>query len=562
MHYTNEGEMTRGHPTAGHDRPAGRFYASRSPVLAPTAMVASSQPLATQAALEVLRAGGSAVDAAIAGNAMLCVVEPTGAGLGGDLFAQVWDASRRELSGLNASGRSPLSLTLAGFQERGLARVPASGPLSVSTPGVVDGWQCLHRRWGRLPLALLLAPAIDYARRGFPVSEIIAAEWAAEARRLAGQPGFAATFLPGGRAPAAGESFSNPALAGTLELIARGGAEAFYRGPVAAAIEDCMLRHDGFLRATDLAAHRSEWVQPACADFRDARVWQLPPNTQGFVVLQMLNILSGFELAALGPEHPDWLHLLIEAKKLAYADRARHYADPEFASLPLERLLDPAYAAALRGLIDPRRARPVAPDACGPAARGDTVCLSVADADGNMVSLIQSNYHGMGSGVTPEGLGFVLQNRGELFSLEPGHANAYAPGKRPFHTIIPGFVTRGGEPWLAFGVMGADLQPQGQVQVLVNLLDFGMNLQEAGDAARLNHMGSPDPTGQPGSGTGIVYLEDGILAACGEALGERGHQVAPARGIFGGYQAVARDLSHGGWIGASDPRKDGQAAGY
>jgi len=554
--------MSDSGPRPGHDRPAGRAFASRSPVLAPTAMVASSQPLATQAALEVLRAGGSAVDAAIAGNAVLCVVEPTGAGLGGDLFAQVWDARSRGLAGLNASGRSPRALQIEHFRERELERVPAIGPLSVSVPGAVDGWQCLHRRWGRLPWQLLLAPAIDYARRGFPVSEVIAAEWADNARRLQDQPGFAATFLPAGRAPAAGETFRNPALAATLELVARGGADAFYRGPVAEAIYDCMRRHGGFLSASDLAAHDSSWVQPAFADYRGVRVWELPPNTQGFVVLQMLNILAGFDLAGLGPDHAQWLHLLIEAKKLAYADRARHYADPEFASLPLERLLDTGYAAALRGLIDPRRALPVAPAACAPAAQGDTVCLSVADADGNMVSLIQSNYHGMGSGVTPEGLGFVLQNRGELFSLAPGHANAYAPGKRPFHTIIPAFVTRDGEPWLAFGVMGADMQPQGHVQVLANLLDFGMNLQEAGDAARLNHAGSPDPTGNPGSGTGIVHLEDGILAACGEALAARGHQVAPARGIFGGYQAVARDHRNSCWVGASDPRKDGQAAGY
>ena len=554
--------MSGGGPRPGHDRPAGRVFASRSPVLAPTAMVASSQPLATQAALEVLRAGGSAIDAAIACNAVLCVVEPTGAGLGGDLFAQVWDAGRRELTGLNASGRSPRALQLAHFRERGLERVPATGPLSVSVPGAVDGWHCLHRRWGRLPGELLLAPAIDYARRGFPVSEVIAAEWADNARRLGDQPGFAAAFLPAGRAPAAGEIFRNPALAATLELVARGGSAAFYRGPVAEAIDDCMRRHEGFLAAADLAAHVSDWVQPAFADYRGVRVWELPPNTQGFVSLQMLNILAGFDLAGLGPDHPQWLHLLIEAKKLAYADRARHYADPDFASLPLARLLDPGYAAALRGLVDPARALPVAPDACAPAAQGDTVCLSVADADGFMVSLIQSNYHGMGSGVTPEGLGFVLQNRGELFSLAPGHANAYAPGKRPFHTIIPAFVTRNGEPWLAFGVMGADMQPQGHVQVLANLLDFGMNLQEAGDAARLNHVGSPDPVGNPGSGTGIVHLEDGILAACGEALAGRGHQVAPACGIFGGYQAVARDPRSGCWVGASDPRKDGQAAGY
>ncbi|MCC5793605.1 MAG: gamma-glutamyltransferase family protein [Chromatiales bacterium] len=540
------------------DRPAGPAGSSRSVVAAPRAMIATSQPLATAAGLGVLQAGGSAVDAAIAANAVQCVVEPTGAGLGGDLMALFWPAGARRPVALNAGGRSPGRLLPEAFSARGLTRIPPDGPLSISVPGAVDGWRELHQRWGRLPLPALLEPAIHYASEGFPVGEIVAGEWAENAGRLAHWPGFAETFLPDGAPPVAGTRFRNPALAATLRTLAHDGLAAFYRGPIAAALEAFLQRHDGFLTAADLAAHRSEWGTPLGARYRDCEVWELPPPTQGAVVLQMLNILQGFPLAGLGPADPDWLHLLVESKKLAWADRQQFYADPSCAEVPLARLLDPVYASALRQRIHP--ARPRSPDPSGAQpVHGDTVAIVVADADGHMLSLMQSNYHGMGSGLVPPELGFPLQNRGELFSLDPAHPNAYAPGKRPFHTVIPAMIGRAGLPWLAFGFMGADMQAQGQVQLIANLVDFRMPLQQAVDAPRLNHV-APRQAGDPPGGT--VCVEDGILAASGPALAARGHDVAPACGIFGGCQAVARDPEQGCWLGASDPRKDGHAAGF
>jgi gamma-glutamyltranspeptidase/glutathione hydrolase len=524
-------------------------------------MVATSQPLATEVGVATLQRGGSAVDAAIAANAMLGLTEPTGCGIGGDLFAIVWDGER--LHGLNASGRSPLSLPREHFARTGLRVIPERGPLSVSVPGAVDGWCELHARFGRLPLRDLLAPAIDCAREGFALTPVIAAAWAAGADALATSPGFADVFMPRGRAPAVGESFANPALARAYEAVAAGGRAAFYEGPIAAAVEQSVRGGGGYLGREDLAAHRSEWVDPVDTTYRGWRVYELPPNGQGIAVLQMLNILEGFTLGSLEWGSAEHLHLLVEAKKLAFEDRAKFYADPKFAAVPVARLVAKEYAAARRARIDLRRAA-LAPTH-GNAGAGDTVYLAAADDAGNMVSLIQSNYMGFGSGVTVAPFGFGLQNRGSQFALGPEHANAYAPGKRPFHTIIPGFAIRDGEALLAFGVMGAAMQPQGQVQVLSNLVDFGMNLQAAGDAPRVRHEGSTEPTDAPQwPRGGTVFLEPGFAPAALAGLRERGHAVEVTSHLapFGGYQAIRRDLRTSEYSGASESRKDGHAAGY
>ena len=543
-------------------RRIGEPFATRSEVLAPRAMAATSQPLATSAALEVMRRGGSAVDAAIAANAVLGLTEPTGSGIGGDLFAIVWDPKERKLHGLNASGRSPRSLTLEHFTSQGLKSIPPHGPLPVSVPGAVDGWFELHGRFGRLPMTEVLAPAITYARTGFPVTEVIADGWQRNAKVLEKYPGFSATFMPGGRAPLKGELFANPRLARTYETLAHEGRDAFYKGDIARAIAAYMKENGGFLSYEDLASHRSEWVEPVSVDYRGYQVWELPPNGQGIAALQMLNILEGFDLAKMGYGSADYLHVLAEAKKLVFEDRARYYADPDFAPAPVAQLLSKEYARERRALIDMSRAAQTYPAGEFPGTKSDTVYLSVAEPEGNMVSLIQSNFRGMGSGMTPGDLGFVLQDRGELFSLTPGHANLYEPGKRPFHTIIPAFVTKDGRPLISFGVMGGDMQPQGHVQVLVNMIDFGMNLQEAGDAPRLRHDGSSSPTDEVMTDGGELALEPGFDPAVIRELERRGHRMAKARGDFGGYQAIRRDPVTGAYAGASESRKDGHAAGY
>lgn len=551
--------MARG--AGAQRRPADLPFATRSEVLARGGMAATSQPLATQAALEIMRKGGNAVDAAIAANAVLGVVEPTGCGLGGDLFALVREAGKEAPLGLNASGRSPAGLTLARLKEIGLQAIPDHGPLPVTVPGCVDGWCELHARFGRLPLPALLAPAAAYAREGFPVSPIIARHWARNAALLERWSGFKQVFMPGGRAPAKGELFRNPGLAALLERIGREGRAAFYRGAAAQAMAAAVREAGGFLSEADLEAHRSEWVEPISVVYRGWRVWGLPPNCQGLTTLQMLALLSGHDLARLGFGSAAYAHLLIEAKKLAFEDRARWCADPAFAPAPLEALLSGKYASQRMKRIDPDRAADSFP--AGDPIGSDTVYLATADREGNMVSLIQSNYRGMGSGITPAGLGFVLQDRGALFDLEPGRANTYAPAKRPFHTIIPGFASRGKEAFLAFGVMGGDMQPQGQVQVLVNYLDFGMNLQEAGDAPRLRHDGSSSPTGSRMADGGRVALEPGFPADLARGLAARGHRLLPeGSGDFGGYQAILREERSGVLVGASESRKDGQAAGF
>ena len=545
------------------DRPFGQYFATRSVVAAKNGMAATSHPLATQTAVAILRQGGSAMDAAIGANAVLGLVEPTGSGIGGDLFAIVWDAQQRELRGLNGSGCSPQSLTLDALHAMGLERIPAHGPLSVSVPGAVDGWFTLHEAFGRLPMTDVLAPAIGYAEQGFPVTEIIAGYWAQDAALFKDYPGFADLYMPGGRAPLAGETFANPSLAETYRTIAEAGRAGFYEGQVARRIHEFMDANGGYLSEDDLAAHRSEWVNPVSTNYRGYDVWEIPPNNQGITVLQMLNVLEAYDLASWGPQHPDYLHTLIEAKKLAFEDRARFYADPRFVEVPVEQLISKAYAEQRRSLLDPDKASlDIAYGEPEILSVGDTCYLTTADADGNMVSLIQSNFRGFGSGLAVPDLGFGFQDRGELFSLDPDHPNVYAPGKRPFHTIIPAFVTQDGEPLMSFGVMGADMQPQGHVQILVNLIDFRMNVQEAGDAPRSRHEGSSDPAGAKMRDGGTVLLESDYDVDVVEELARRGHTVERARDGFGGYQAIQWDAVQQTYFAASESRKDGHAAGY
>ena len=544
------------------DRSIGKTFATRSEVIATHGMAATSQPLATQIALDILKQGGSAVDAAIAANAALGLMEPTGSGIGGDLFAIVWEEKTRRLWGLNASGRSPQSLTLQHFLDQGMERIPGYGVLPVSVPGAVDGWFELHDRFGRLPMTEILQPAIDYARDGFPVSAVIAAGWARNAQSLKKYAGFAATFMPSGKAPAKGEIFKNPRLAKTYSRIAKGGRDVFYRGSIAKEIAAHMKQQGGFLTADDLAAHRSQWVEPVGTDYRGYTLWELPPNGQGIAALQILNILEPYNLQEMGFGSADHVHTFVEAKKLAYEDRAKFYADPAFNEIPVAALVSKEYADRRRKLLDPQQAADSYPAGNPALETGDTIYLTVADADGNMVSLIQSNYRGMGSGITPGELGFVLQDRGELFSLEPEHPNVYAPGKRPFHTIIPAFVTRDGYRYMSFGVMGGSMQPQGHVQIMLNLIDFGMNLQEAGDAPRIYHTGSSQPTGEQMKDGGKVLLENGYPPETWRELEARGHRLGQRPGIFGGYQAIMWDNERKVYFGASESRKDGHAAGY
>ena len=548
------------HATA-NDRLTGKAFASRSEVIAKHGMAATSQPLATQIALDILKGGGNAIDAAIAANAALGLMEPTGNGIGGDLFAIVWDAKTQKLHGLNASGRSPKSLTLAEFQKRHLKRIPKFGPLPVTVPGCIDGWFTLHEKFGKLPMKDLLEPAIRYAEEGFPVSEVIAAGWRSGETVFKDYEGFAETFLRDGKAPRKGEIFQNRALASTLRKVAEGGRDAFYKGDIAETIDAFMKRVGGFLTADDLAAHTSTWVEPVSTSYRGYRLWELPPNGQGIAALQMLNVLEGYDLRGAGFGSPDHLHWLIEAKKLAFEDRAKFYADPEFHQLPTAELISKPYADKRRTLIKAHAGR--AYDPGNPSLEeGDTIYLTVADKDRNMVSLIQSNYRGFGSGLCPDGLGFCLQDRGELFDLRERKLNTYAPNKRPFHTIIPAFVTKYGKPYMSFGVMGGATQPQGHVQILLNLIDFDMNLQEAGDAPRVVHTGSSQPTGEVMTDGGEVNLESGFHYESVRGLLERGHKVQFAKGLYGGYQAIRYDAEHDVYYGASEVRKDGQAAGY
>lgn len=544
------------------DRVTGLPWATRSEVYAQHGMAATSQPLATQIALDILKQGGSAVDAAIAANAALGLMEPTGCGIGGDLYAIVWDAETEQLYGLNASGRSPQSLTLEKLRELAPKGIPAYGPLPVSVPGAVDGWFELHGKFGKLPMNEVLAPAIDYGRNGFPVSELISYYWRASARRLAEYEGFSEAFLRDGRGPRTGELWTNPLLANTYERLGKEGRDVFYKGEMARTMASFMERVGGYLTYEDFAAHTSEWVDPVSAHYRGWDVWELPPNGQGIAALQILNVLELYDVKEMGFGSADYVHLFTEAKKLAFEDRAKFYADMDFADVPVEWLISKEYAKERAALIDMQKAAQSYPAGNPHLETGDTIYLCTADEDGNMVSLIQSNYRGMGSGLCPDGLGFCFQDRGQLFDLEPGRANSYEPGKRPFHTIIPAFVTQDGEPIMAFGVMGGATQPQAHAQIVVNMVDFGMNLQEAGDAPRMLHSESSQPTGERMTNGGDLALERWYSEAVREELAKRGHKFRNRRGSFGGYQAIYRDPVTGVYSGASESRKDGHAAGY
>jgi gamma-glutamyltranspeptidase/glutathione hydrolase len=546
------------------DRSHDLAFATRSVVHAQNGMAATSHPLATQIAVDVLKAGGSAVDAAIAANAALGLMEPTGCGIGGDLFAIVWDPKTGRLHGYNGSGRSPRGLSLDTLREKAGDAIPSFGPLPVSVPGAVDGWFALHERFGKLPMKDVLAPAIGYANDGHPVAPVIAGYWVRSVARYGDFPGFREQFTLDGRAPRAGEIWRNPNLGRTYARIAREGRDAFYRGELPRVVEAYIREQGGYLAAADFAAHRGEWVDPVSSNYRGYDVWELPPNGQGIAALQILNILEAYDLKAMGFGSVDHIHHFVEAKKLAFEDRARWYADPAFSDIPVARLISEDYAAERRKRLDPARAARTV-EAGNPAlGRGDTIYLTTADASGMMVSLIQSNYRGMGSGMVPPGLGFMLQNRGEQFVLADGHPNTYAPGKRPFHTIIPAFITRDGKPWISFGLMGGAMQPQGHAQIVINLIDFGMNLQEAGDAPRIHHDGSTEPQGQVlvMNDGGEVQLESGFRYETIQGLMDRGHKVTFANGPFGGYQAIARDPETGVYAGASESRKDGHAAGW
>lgn len=546
--------------TYSQDRVTGLDFATRSEVIAQNGMACTSQPLATQAALDILKSGGNAIDAAIAANAVLGLVEPTGNGMGGDLFAIVWDAKTKKLYGLNASGRSPYNLTLDYFKENGYDKIPSVGPLPVSVPGCVDGWFELHNKFGKLSMSDILVPAINYARNGFPLTELIAYYWGSNSRSLKQFPGFEEIFMPGGKAPEKGEVFKNPYLANTLELIGKEGCDVFYKGEIAEKIVAYVKEQGGFLSLKDFENHTSEWVEPISTNYRGYDVWELPPNGQGTAVLQMLNILENYNIAEMGFGSPEYMHLFVEAKKLAFEDRAKYYSDPDFNQLPIEGLISKEYGEKRAALINEKRAARAYP--AGELEQGNTIYLTTADKDGNMVSLIQSNYRGMGSGMTPEKLGFILQDRGELFALKEGHMNVYEPHKRPFHTIIPAFITKDGEPFISFGLMGGAMQPQGHTQIVCNIIDFGMNLQEAGDAPRMSHSGSSQPTGEIMTDGGEVFLESGFSYQTIRELMSKGHKIGYAKGPYGGYQAIMWDSVNKVYYGASESRKDGQAAGY
>jgi gamma-glutamyltranspeptidase/glutathione hydrolase len=541
----------------------GRGQATRSVVYARHGMVCAAQPLAVQAGLEILKEGGSAADAAIAVDACLGLMEPTSCGLGGDLFAILWDPKSGKVVGLNASGRAPLALSIDKVPPEKDGTIPLFSPYSWTVPGCCDGWFELHAKYGKLPMSRILAPAIRFAEEGFPLSPVIASDWGNSVHVFKDKPGFAQVFMPGGHPPAEGEIFKNPALAKTLRVLAEKGRDGYYKGPIADALVRYSKANGGFFAAEDFAKHCSTWDQPLSTDYRGYTLWELPPNSQGLAALQLLNILENFDLKAMGRGSADFWHVMAEAKKLAYADRARYYADPAFAKIPLERLNSKAYAKQRAALIDMKHAAMT--DSPGDMAlnRKETTYLCAADESGLMVSLIQSNYTGFGSGYVVPELGFGLQDRGGLFSLHKGHPNALEPGKRPFQTIIPAFLSRDGRPLMAFGVMGGDMQPQGHAQVVVNLVDFGMNLQEAGDAIRFHHTGSSEPTGTVMTDGGVLHIEDGLPDSVLAELASRGHVLeGESVGAYGGYQAIWRDPVTHVFAGATEKRKDGCALGY
>jgi gamma-glutamyltranspeptidase/glutathione hydrolase len=542
----------------GYDRITGEKFASRSEVIGQNGMVATSHPLATQIGLDILKQGGTAVDAAIAANIALGLMEPTGNGIGGDLFAIVWDAKTKKLHGLNASGPAPKNISIDYFKQQGLTKIPSYGPLPVTVPGAVDGWVKLHERFGKLKFTSLFEPTIEYAIKGFPITETIAYYLDRSQKRFENYPNFNEVWVKNGKMPQKGEIFKNPQLASTLKTIAENGREGFYEGHIAQTMVEFIQSQGGFLSYDDLAGFHSEWTPPVSSNYRGYDVWELPPNGQGIAALQILNILENYDLKTMGLYSSEYIHLFTEVKKIVFADRAKYYADPHFADIPLKELISKSYAKERAKLIDLNNVS--ATDEPGILKSGDTIYLTVADKYGNMVSLIQSNYRGMGSGMMPPGLGFMLQDRGELFSLDKNHRNALLGGKRPFHTIIPAFVTKEGKPFMSFGVMGGATQPQAHAQIIINMIDFGLNLQEAGDAPRIVHSGSSQPTDEIMKDGGTLSLETGFGKIIEDELAAKGHTIKYEKGIFGGYQAIM--FKDGVYYGASETRKDGQAAGY
>lgn len=552
----------------GGDRIDGATWASRSPAWGIHGAAATAHPLATLAAIEILKRGGSAVDAAVCANAVLGFGEPISCGVGGDCFVLLWDPKARKVLGLNGSGRSPKGLSLAEQRRRANAKglINSFGAVSVSVPGAVDAWWTLHQKFGKLPWKDLFQPAIRHAEEGAPIVQNVAF-YVGSYERIFSKPenhveeteNFRRVWVKDGKTPREGEVFKNQQLAQTYRLIAEGGGRAFYEGEIADRIEAYFKRIGGWMTKADLAAHHSEWVEPRSIDYRGTDVWALPPNSQGLVTLQMLNIMGEFDIKGMGFQSAPALHHAIEAKRLAFEDRAKFYADPAFYKQPTDWLLSKDYARERAKLIRPDKI--LVPAYAGQApSHGDTTYFTVADADGLMISQIQSNYRGMGSGLMPDGLGFMFQNRGELFALQDGHPNVYAPGKRPFQTIIPGFATRGGEPLLSFGVMGGDMQPQGQAQVISNLIDFDLGVQEAGDAPRWHHEGGNEPTGEDLGPLGVLNLETGVPAATQKALAELGWKLGPNPGVYGGYEAIQRHP--GRYAAATEMRKDGTALAY
>ena len=542
----------------GYDRITGEKFASRSEVIGQNGMVATSHPLATQIGLDILKQGGTAIDAAIAANIALGLMEPTDNGIGGDLFAIVWDANEKKLHGLNASGPAPKNISIDYFVKNGLNKIPSYGPLPVTVPGAVDGWVKLHEKFGKMDFQSLFEPTIEYAENGFPVTETIAYYLDRSKKRFENYPNFRDVWLKNGKMPAKGEIFKNPQLAKTLRIIADQGRAGFYEGHVATTMADFIQSQGGFLSYEDLSSFHSEWTPPVSSNYRGYDVWELPPNGQGIAALQILNILENYNIKKMGLFSAEYIHLFTEAKKLAFADRAKYYADPNFSKIPVQELISKSYAKDRAKLINLSKAAKT--DQPGVLESGDTIYLTAADQYGNMISLIQSNYRGMGSGMMPPGLGFMLQDRGELFSLDKNHRNALEGGKRPFHTIIPAFVTKDGKPFMSFGVMGGATQPQAHAQIIINMIDFGLNLQEAGDAPRIVHSGSSQPTDEVMTDGGSLSIESGFGKKIEKQLTKKGHTIKYEKGIFGGYQAIM--LKDGVYYGASETRKDGQAAGY
>ena len=542
----------------GFDRITGLPFASRSEVIGQHGMAATSHPLATQAAIDILKDGGNAIDAAIAANALLGLVEPTGCGVGGDLFAIIWDAKTKQLYGLNASGPSPKNSSIEFMKSKGITQIPRYGPHPVTVPGAVAGWSAMHKRFGNKEFHTLFESAIDYAVNGFPVTELIAYYLEGSAENFQNFPNFKSVWMPNGTIPKKGDIFRNPHLANTYQSIANSYGESFYKGEIAEEIVKSLKQQGGAMQMSDLINYAPEWVEPVSTNYRGFDVWELPPNGQGIAALQILNILENFDISSMTLDSTEYIHLFTEAKKLAYEDRAKFYADPKFADIPLERLISKKYARERSKLINLEQAADSFE--AGNLENGDTIYLTVADKDGNMVSLIQSNYWGMGSGMVPNNVGFMLHDRGMMFSLDPEHNNSLIGGKRPFHTIIPAFVTHDGDPFISFGVMGGAMQPQGHAQIIINLIDFGMNLQEAGDAPRIRHSGSSQPTGEVMTKGGYLSLESGFSQKTRDGLEILGHKIQDEIGGYGGYQAIMK--KNDVYLGASESRKDGQASGY